>query len=128
MAQRNIDTETVAEAVVDFFSRLGVREEILSDLGTQFVSDCMKAVTRLLSIKQLNTTPYHPMGKGVSEKFNGTQGGAVLLNPLPLGFFGLTFLPLDQLPNAFAQLFLDKEHLLPLVDVSIDDVILIDGK
>ena len=88
MAQRNIDTETVAEAVVDFFSRLGVREEILSDLGTQFVSDCMKAVTRLLSIKQLNTTPYHPMGKGVSEKFNGTQGGGGgFVEPPPPRFF-----------------------------------------
>ena len=56
----NIDTETVAEALMDIFSRLGVRmpEEILSDLGTQFVSDCMKEVTRLLSIKRLTTTPY----------------------------------------------------------------------
>ena len=33
---KNIDTETVAEALVDIFSRLGVPEEILSDLGTQF--------------------------------------------------------------------------------------------
>ena len=39
---KNIDTETVAEALVDIFSRLGVPEEILSDLGTQFVSECMK--------------------------------------------------------------------------------------
>ena len=38
-----------------------IPEEILSDLGTQFVSDCMKKVARLLSIKQLTTTPYHPM-------------------------------------------------------------------
>ena len=35
---KNIDTETVAEALVDIFSRLGVPEEILSDLGTQFIS------------------------------------------------------------------------------------------
>ena len=48
---KKIDTETVAEALVDIFSRLGVPEEILSDLGTQFVSDCMREVTRLLSIK-----------------------------------------------------------------------------
>ena len=33
---KNIDTETVAEALVDMFSRLGIPEEILSDLGTQF--------------------------------------------------------------------------------------------
>ena len=36
---KSIDTETVAEALVDIFSRLGVPEEILSDLGTQFVSE-----------------------------------------------------------------------------------------
>ena len=70
---KNIDTETVAEALVDIFSRLGVPEEILSDLGTQFVSDCMREVTRLLSIKQLATTPYHPMCNGLPEKFNGTM-------------------------------------------------------
>ena len=70
---KNIDTETVAEALVDIFSCLGVSEEILSDLGTQFVSDCMGEVTRLLSIKQLTTTPYHPMCNGLTEKFNGTM-------------------------------------------------------
>ena len=69
---KNIDTETVAEALVDIFSRLGISEEILSDLGTQFVSDCKKEVARLLSIKQLTTTPYHPMCNGMTEKFNGT--------------------------------------------------------
>ena len=70
---QNIDTKTVAEALVDIFSRLGVPEEILSDLGTQFVSDCMKEVTRLLSIKQFTTTPYHPMCNGLTEKFNATM-------------------------------------------------------
>ena len=39
----------------------------------QFVSDCMKEVTRLLSIKQITTTPYHPMCNGLTEKFNGTM-------------------------------------------------------
>ena len=47
-------------------------EEILSDLGTQFVSECMQEVSRLLSIKQLSTTPYHPMCNGLVEKFNGS--------------------------------------------------------
>ena len=37
---KTIDTETVAEALVVIFSRLGVPEEILSDLDIQFVSDC----------------------------------------------------------------------------------------
>ena len=70
---KTIDTETVAEALVNIFSRLGIPEEILSDIGTQFVSDCMKEVTRLRSIKQITTTPYHPMCNGLTEKFNGTM-------------------------------------------------------
>ena len=71
---KTIDTEPIAEASVNIFNRLGVPEEILSDLGTQLVSDCMKEVTRLLSIKQITTTPYHPaMCNGLTEKFNGTM-------------------------------------------------------
>ena len=70
---KKIDAETVAEALVDIFSCLGVPKEILSDLGTQFVSDCMREVTRLLSIKRLTTTPYHLMCNGLMEKFIGSM-------------------------------------------------------
>ena len=69
---KNIDMESVAEALLDVYSRVGVPEEVLSDLGTQFVSECMKEVTRLLSIKRLTTTPYHPICNSLVEKFNGT--------------------------------------------------------
>ena len=33
----------------------------------------MKEVSRLLSMKQLVTTPYHPMCNGLVERFNGTM-------------------------------------------------------
>ena len=69
---KNIDTETVAEARLDLYSRVGIPEEVLSDLGTQFVSECMQEVSRLLSIRRLTTTPYHPICNGLTEKFNGT--------------------------------------------------------
>ena len=69
---KNISTEAVAEAFVDIFSRVGIPNEILTDLGTQFVSEVMKEVTRLLSMKQLTSTPYHPICNGLVEKFNST--------------------------------------------------------
>ena len=69
---KRIDTETVAGALVDIYSRLGVPEEILSDQGTKFISDCMKEVCRLLGVTQPTTTPYHPMCNGLLERFNGT--------------------------------------------------------
>ena len=65
---KNIDTDTVAEALVNIFCCLGVPEEILGDIRTQFVSGCMKEVTRM----QLNTIPYHLMCNGLSEKFSST--------------------------------------------------------
>nr|XP_034316843.1 uncharacterized protein LOC117686229 isoform X2 [Crassostrea gigas] len=67
-----IETERVAEALVDIFSRLGVPIEMLTDQGSQFTSDVMKEVSRLLSFKRITTTPYHPMCNGLVEKFNGT--------------------------------------------------------
>ncbi|GFR64154.1 Gypsy retrotransposon integrase-like protein 1 [Elysia marginata] len=69
---RKIDTETVAEALVDIYSRLGVPEEVLNDQGTQFMSDCMTEVCRLLGIKQKAMTPYHPRCNGLVERFNAT--------------------------------------------------------
>ena len=71
---KSIDTETVAEALFDMYSRLGCPEEVLSDNSSQFISDCMEEVSRLLSIRQLTRTPYHPMCNGLVEKFNGTLG------------------------------------------------------
>ena len=57
---------------MSIFSRVGIPEEILSDQGTQFTSKLMKEVGRLLSMKQLATTPYHPQCNGLVERFNGT--------------------------------------------------------
>ena len=48
---KNIDTETVAEALVNIFCHLRVPEEILSDHGTPFVLDYMKKVNHMLTVK-----------------------------------------------------------------------------
>ena len=71
---KNLDTLSVAETLfdiysretlLDIYSRVGVQEEVLSDLGKQFVLDCMKEVPRLLRISQIASTPYHPMCNGL---------------------------------------------------------------
>ena len=38
---KNIETETVTKALLHMYSRLEIPEDVLSDLGTQFVSKCM---------------------------------------------------------------------------------------
>ena len=72
---KNIDTETVAEALVDIFSRTGVPKEMLSDRGTQFTSELMNEVCRLLSVRRLTTSAYHPQCNGLVERFNSTLKG-----------------------------------------------------
>ena len=69
---KNIEAITIADALVDIFSRIGVPQEILSDRGSQFTSGLFREVTKLLSMRQLFTTPYHPAGNGLVERFNGT--------------------------------------------------------
>ena len=69
---RNIDANTVAEELLKFFARVGVPEEILTDRGTNFTSQLSTEVYRLLQIKLIRTTPYHPQTDGLVERFNST--------------------------------------------------------
>ncbi|CAM1304217.1 Uncharacterised protein r2_g1413 [Pycnogonum litorale] len=69
---KSIETVDVAEALLDIFLRVGIPHEIVSDRGSQFVSDMMKEFMRLLSLKHIKTTPYHAMANGLVEKWNGT--------------------------------------------------------
>ena len=69
---KKITTEAVAEALLDIYSRVGIPEEVLTDQGTQFMSECMQGESRLLSIKGLNSMPYHPICNGLVERWNGT--------------------------------------------------------
>ena len=69
---KSIDTEHVAEALWNMWTRLGIPSEVLSDNGSQFTSEVMREVHRLLSIKGKTTTPYHAQCNGLVERFNAT--------------------------------------------------------
>ena len=62
----------VAEALLKIYSRVGIPEEVLTDQGTQFMSECMQEISRLLSIKGLTSTPFHPIFNGLFERWNRT--------------------------------------------------------
>ena len=48
-----VPLKNVSKALLDIYSRVGVPEEVLSDLGAQFTLDCIKKVSQLLSIRRL---------------------------------------------------------------------------
>lgn len=65
------EAETVANALLNIFSIMGVPQDILSDQGTNCMSDLMTELCRFLKIQKLSSTPYHPMANGSVTKFNG---------------------------------------------------------
>ena len=69
---KNIDTITVAESLLEIFSRVGIPRQVLSDNGSQFKSDLMTEINRLLSIQAVHSTPYHAASNGCVERLNGT--------------------------------------------------------
>ena len=69
---KNQKAVTTAKLVLDFIRRYGFPEKFHSDQGQNFVGKVMKNLYKLTGIKQTKTTPYHPMGNGLSERFNCT--------------------------------------------------------
>ena len=64
---------TIANLLIEhIICRHGVPEELLSDRGTNFLSDIILELCSLLGIKKINTSGYHPQTDGLVEKFNST--------------------------------------------------------
>ena len=65
---KEITSISVAESLMTIFARVDVPRELISDRGTQFTSDLMGHVHKLVGIKPIFTTPYHPMMNGKLER------------------------------------------------------------
>ena len=64
---------TVARVFVkEIVCRHGVPGALLSDRGAAFLSKLMLEVCRLMGVKKVNTTAYHPQTDGLVERFNRT--------------------------------------------------------
>ena len=51
---------------------MGIPKEILTHQGSNFTSQLLAEVYRLLHVKALRTSPYHPQTDGLIERFNKT--------------------------------------------------------
>ena len=70
VALPNIETERVAEALIEMFSRVGIQSEMLIEHESRVTIEVMNEESRLLSLQQLITIPYRPYSKGPVEKFH----------------------------------------------------------
>ena len=67
------EATTIARLLVEeVIARHGVPEQLLSDRGSNFLSEITCEVCKLLGIEKVNTSGYHPQTDGMVEKFNGT--------------------------------------------------------
>ena len=60
------------EALVGFFSSIGIPRGVLIDQGTNFMNQLMGEVYRMLGVKTIQRSPYHPQTDGLVECFNQT--------------------------------------------------------
>ena len=67
------DAETAALAFVELVvARHGVPQRVISDQGTHFTANLFQQMMKVLSTRNVFTTPYHAQSNGQCERMNGT--------------------------------------------------------
>ncbi|GBN38314.1 Transposon Tf2-8 polyprotein [Araneus ventricosus] len=75
---KDIKAETVAfEFYANWIARFGVHEKLTSDQGRQFESRLFREFARLLGVKVVHTTPYHPQANGSVERLHRQLKSAI---------------------------------------------------
>ena len=70
----------VAQALSQVFSHFGFPDEILSDQGSDFMSDLMQIFLHDFKITQLKASAYHPQSNGSCERFHRTLKSMIKAN------------------------------------------------
>ena len=70
---KNIDAVTIARLLTDeIIPGYGAPRTLLSNRGKNFLSNIVREVCNLYSIKKLNTSTYNPAYDGLVESLNST--------------------------------------------------------
>ena len=73
VALPKVDSDSIINWLVsDIIPRYGVFSQLITDQGTQFVSDINLNFCKSVGINHKTTSPFHPQIDGMVEKFNRT--------------------------------------------------------
>ena len=70
-------TATTLTALRKMFAQYGLPEQIVSDIGPQFVSEEFATFARKNGVKHIRCAPYHPSSNGLAERFVQTFKRAI---------------------------------------------------
>ncbi|CAM4305381.1 unnamed protein product, partial [Lepidochelys olivacea] len=68
----SIEADTVADALLTIFSRVGFPKEVLTDQGSNFMSALLRCLWEKCGVRHNWASAYHPQSNGLVERFNGT--------------------------------------------------------
>ena len=68
-ACRDIKAPTVAKALIKWITRNGIPDQIISDQGTNYMSELIEHIFDVFDIHKTRTAAYHPQADGLSERF-----------------------------------------------------------
>uniref|UniRef100_A0A8B9GZE8 Gypsy retrotransposon integrase-like protein 1 n=1 Tax=Astyanax mexicanus TaxID=7994 RepID=A0A8B9GZE8_ASTMX len=66
---KKIKARQIVNCFIQLISRVGIPKEVITDQGTNFTSGLLKDVFRLLGVRGIRTTPFHPQSDGLTERF-----------------------------------------------------------
>lgn len=82
---QNMHTSTVIQCLETIFGLCGMPSYIHSDRGASFMSNELKTYLTQKGVATSRTTPYHPIGNGQCERFNGIIWKSIRLKLRTMG-------------------------------------------
>jgi transposase InsO family protein len=70
---RNHTAKDVARCLSEVFTLFGFPKELLSDCGSEFMSDVMQVFLHECGVVQMKTSPFRPQSNGSCERFHRTM-------------------------------------------------------
>ena len=69
---RTVDSKHIANELINLFSRVGLPTEIQSDQGQNLISNLMQQFYRVLGVRHIKSSAFHPETNALCERLNGT--------------------------------------------------------